>query len=303
MTNKLLVVGSKGFIGSTFRQFASESLEIIDLPREIDLRNYEAVEYSFSRYKPDLVIHAAGRVGGITLNRDNPVSQFTDNILINTNVINAAHKVGVSRLLAFSSLVGFPYSDLPLTEDMFQVGIPNTLYKSYAYTKRAMDVHIEAYRTEYKADYCSLILANTFGETDSYDIKDAHVIPGLIARANLSVKNNTPYKLWGNGSDSRAFTYYKDVTKVCLKLLLHKEKLPQRITISSGQEYTIKQLATIISKKFNIDNIEWETKDKINSYPGRLDTTLLKKYIPDFKFTDVEKAVEYCCDKFIESNR
>ena len=298
---KLLVTGSKGFIGSTFKEFSTKDLTIIDLPREVDLRNYKAVRYAFERIKPDILIHAAGRVGGMSLNLSNPVSQFTDNVLINTNTIDAAYHSGVTKLIALSSSACYPFSRDPLTEEMFQIGIPNTFYRSYAYTKRAMDIHIEAYRTQYDVDYCSLVFASAFGEADTYTITDSHVVAGLIARAGVAARDGLPYRVWGNGSDSREFTYYRDIAKICIELSLHRKKLPQRINLSSGQEYTIKELAKIIAKKFNIKKIEWESTEKAKSYPGKLDTYLLSEYLPKFSFTYVPDAIENCCDYYINN--
>lgn len=300
---KILVTGARGFLGSTFKEFESDKIKIINLSREVDLRNYRSARYAIKMYKPDVLIHAAGKVGGMALNINNPVSQYTDNILINTNVVDAAYHSGIKKLIAFSSIVGFPISATPLDESMFQEGEPNTLYTSYAYTKRAMDIHIESYRVQYGADFCSVILGNTFGETDNYNLDNAHVVAGLIAKADLAAKNKDSLKIWGDGSDSREFTYYKDVTKICLELAKLKSRLPRRLIISSGQTFSIKNIAKIIAKKFKVPKIEWEGKQKLSRVVVGLDNSLLHNYFPKFKFTKVEKAIKDCCNYYINNKK
>jgi len=298
---RILVTGAKGFLGSTFKEFESDKVKIINLPREVDLRNYRSARYAIKIHKPDVVIHTAGKVGGMALNTKNPVSQYTDNILINTNVVDAAHHCGVQKLIAFSSIVGFPVSSVPLDEGMFQTGEPNTLYTSYAYTKRAMDIHIGAYRAQDNADFCSVILGNTFGETDNYNLDNAHVVAGLISKADLAARNKTSLKVWGDGSDSREFTYYKDVTRICLELAKMNNSLPRRLIVSSGQTFSIKEIAKIVAKKFKVSKIEWETKQKLSRVVVGLDNSLLHDYLPNFKFTKVEKAIKDCCNYYINN--
>ena len=300
---KVLVTGARGFLGSTFKEFESEKIKIINLAREVDLRNYRSTRYAIKLYKPDVIIHTAGRVGGMALNINNPVSQYTDNILINTNVVDAAHHSGVKRLIAFSSIVGFPSSSTKLDEGMFQEGEPNTLYMSYACTKRAMDIHIESYRAQHGADYCSAIIGNTFGETDNYNLDNAHVVAGLISKADLASRNKTSLKVWGDGSDCREFTYYKDITKICLELAKSKNSLPRRLILSSGQSFSIKEIAKVIASKFKVSKIEWESNKKLSRVVVGLDNSLLYSYLPKFKFTKVEKAIKDCCNYFIENRK
>jgi len=172
---KVLVTGGYGMVGS-----AMESQ--IKLSRETcDLTNPKQTEKLFQLIKPDGVIHCAGKVGGIGGNSNYKGEYFYDNLMINTNVIEAARKAGVKNLVAFLSTCVFPDKvKYPLTVDQIQLGEPHESNYPYAYAKRMADVQIRAYREQYGINYTSIIPSNIYGPNDNFSLEHGHVMAMLI---------------------------------------------------------------------------------------------------------------------------
>tara|TARA_R110000796_G_scaffold67777_6_gene155607 strand:+ start:11599 stop:12528 length:930 start_codon:yes stop_codon:yes gene_type:complete len=294
MTKRILVTGGRGLVGSAIRDISSlyPQYDFIFTHREeYDLTKESHIDKLFLKKKPDYVIHTAARVGGIGKNLNTPAQQYFDNILMNTYMIHYAHEHNVEKLIAFSSVCAFPADSEILKEESLHDGAPFEAHGSYAYSKRMVDVQIEAYRKQYNRQYCSVIPGNIFGENDNFNLEDGHVVPSLIHKGYLAKQNNTSLEVWGDGTPTREFLYAQDVARACVELF-EKESLPQKIIVSGDQEITIKSLIERISQVYGLDNIKWLT-DKPNGQMKRPSSKeILKKTLPNLQFTDIDVALE-----------
>ncbi len=197
---KKLITGGSGLIGSEF----DHGIKVCS--QEYNLINAEDTDRMYSEIKPDYVIHTAAKVGGVGANMRKKGDFFYENIMINTNVIHYAKKHNVKKLIAFLSTCVFPDKvEYPLTENKIDLGPPHFSNDAYAYAKRMSQVQISAYNEQYGTNYFCVIPTNVYGPRDNYNLNDSHVLPALIHKCYLAIKNNTKLELWGDGSPLREF--------------------------------------------------------------------------------------------------
>jgi len=293
---KVLVTGGYGMVGS-----AMESQ--IKLSRETcDLTNPKQTEKLFQLIKPDGVIHCAGKVGGIGGNSNYKGEYFYDNLMINTNVIEAARKSGVKNLVAFLSTCVFPDKvKYPLTVDQIQLGEPHESNYPYAYAKRMADVQIRAYREQYGINYTSIIPSNIYGPNDNFSLEHGHVMPMLIHKLYLAKKNKTDFTVWGSGKPLREFIYSKDIAKIAEWALFNYEGTDPLI-ISGDEEISIKDLVGLLVDEFKFKGKVIFDKTKPD---GQLrkpsDNSKIKELMPDFEYTPFEQGIKETVNWFIEN--
>jgi len=291
---KILVTGGSGLVGSAILRLGKKytNYEFISTThKEVDLTDEEEVNKLFSLVSPDYVIHTAARVGGIGRNLNSPAQQYRDNILMNTHVIHSSYKSGVDKLIAFGSVCSFPGDALSITEDILHHGEPYKAHKSYAYTKRMIDIQIEAYNSQYGTNYCSIIPGNIFGENDNFNLEDGHVIPSLIHKCFMAKRDGTEFEVWGTGKARREFLYAEDVARVCLDLL-DVDKIPTKLIVSGEREFSIKEMAEKIASIFKYTIIKWRPDKPEGQLSRPSDKTLFSSVLPSFSFTDVNEALE-----------
>jgi len=293
---KVLVTGGYGMVGS-----AMESQ--IKLSRETcDLTNPKQTEKLFQIIKPDGVIHCAGKVGGIGGNSNYKGEYFYDNLMINTNVIEAARKAGVKNLVAFLSTCVFPDKvKYPLTVDQIQLGEPHESNYPYAYAKRMADVQIRAYREQYGINYTSIIPSNIYGPNDNFSLEHGHVMPMLIHKLYLAKQNKTDFVVWGSGKPLREFIYSKDIAKIAEWALFNYEGTDPLI-ISGDEEISIKDLVGLLVDEFKFKGKVIFDKTKPD---GQLrkpsDNSKIKELLPDFEYTPFEQGIKETVNWFIEN--
>ena len=292
---KVLVTGGLGLVGNAIKSVSTEfgDLEFFYASRkDADLTKEEDVKNLFESYKPDYVIHAAARVGGIGRNLATPAQQFRDNILMNTNVIHSSFINEVEKLIVFSSACVFPANSEFLSEEIMHDSPPFPAHFAYAYAKRMADIQIEAYCAQYgELNYCSVIPSNIFGESDNYDLENGHVIPSLIHKLYLAKKQNTKLVCWGDGSSIREFIYSKDLARVCVRLLKDVKAMPKKLIVSGNDEHSIKEMVEKICKIAKHDLIEWDTSKPNGQKRRQSSKKLFNDTLPNFEFTDLEEAL------------
>ena len=284
---KVLITGGGGMVGS-----AMESP--IKLTRNYcDLLNRKQTNRFFSAVKPDGVIHCAGKVGGIGGNSNYKGQYFYENILINTNVIEAARQAGVQNLVSFLSTCVFPDKvSYPLTVDQVHQGDPHDSNYPYAYAKRMADIQIRAYREQYNINYTSIIPSNIYGPNDNFSLEHGHVMPMLIHKLYLAKKNKTDFIVWGSGKPLREFIYSKDIAKIA-EWVLFNYKGTDPLIVSGDEEISIKDLVDIL-----VDEFKFKGKVKFDKTKpdGQLrkpsDNSAIKKLMPDFEYTPFEKGIK-----------
>ena len=293
---KTLVTGGYGMVGS-----AMESQ--IKLSRETcDLTNPKQTEALFRTIRPDGVIHCAGKVGGIGGNSNYKGEYFYDNLMINTNVIEASRKAGVKNLVAFLSTCVFPDDvTYPLTVDQVHLGEPHESNYPYAYAKRMADVQIRAYREQYDINYTSIIPSNIYGPNDNFNLDHGHVMPMLIHKLYLAKKNKTDFTVWGSGKPLREFIYSKDIAKIAEWALYNYEGTDPLI-VSGDEEVSIKDLVGMLVDEFKFKGKVIFDKTKPDGQHRKpSDNSLIKELLPDFEYTPFEQGIKETVNWFREN--
>ncbi|MFA5108777.1 MAG: GDP-L-fucose synthase [Candidatus Micrarchaeia archaeon] len=299
---KILVTGAHGFLGKPLLELLeNEKPAQIIAPRsvEYDLTKEEDVKKLFSKTKPDIVIHAAGRVGGIEYNRNNPGTAYYENAMMGTLMVHYSHLAGVKKFVGIGSVCAYPkIVPVPTSEEHLWDGYPEETNGPYGIAKKMMLVQIDAYRKQYGFNGVYLLQVNLYGPHDHFNEKDSHVIGAMIYKFAKAKKNNEKeVVLWGDGSPTREFLYVEDAARAIV-LATKKMETSEPINIGSGEEVSIKELAQIISAEIGYaGKIIWD-KTKPNGQPRRLfDSSRAKKMIgfeAKTKFAQgIRKTVEW----------
>lgn len=251
-SSKIYIAGHEGLIGSALiRKYTAEGFtNIITRTREkLNLLDQPAVNIFFKKEKPEYVIMAAAKVGGIKANIAEPAGFMIDNLIIQNNIILSALEFNVKKLLYISCGCAYPTeSRQPIKEEYLLTGKPESTNEGFAIAKIAAMKLCEKIFMEYKKEFISCIAANTYGENDHFDESRAHVISALIKRFHHSKTNNIPtVTIWGTGKARREFIYVDDLAEG-LHLLMEKYSSSQTINLGSSQEVSIKELSKIIKK-------------------------------------------------------
>ena len=247
---RIWVAGHRGMVGSALvRRLASENCEVVFAPRaELDLTRQAAVETWVAEAKPDIVVLAAARVGGIAANAARPLDFLLDNLVIETNVLSAAARAGVSRLLFLGSSCIYPkFAPQPIREDALLTGPLEPTNEWYAVAKIAGIKLAQAYRAQCGLDYISAMPTNLYGPGDNYDLESSHVIPALICKAveARDTKAET-MTVWGSGTPRREFMHVDDLADA-LVLLLKDYSKAEHINVGVGDDVTIAELAQTVA--------------------------------------------------------
>jgi GDP-L-fucose synthase len=291
-----LITGGNGLIGSEFNdgiKISRNQFNLID-PQQVD-NMYEI-------HKPDYVVHTAAKVGGVGANMNYKADFYYENIMINTNIIHYAKKHNVKKMITFLSTCIFPDKiDYPLTEKKIHLGPPHISNDAYAYSKRMIDIQVNAYNQQYNTNYFSVIPTNVYGPNDNYNLENGHFVPSIIHKCYNAIINDTELKLWGDGTPLREFIYSKDITKIC-DILLDSYDDKEPIILSTSTEYSIKDIANIVAKIMGYKkNIVWDTTKPSGQYRKPSDNSKLKSIIGDFKFTKLEDGLEETIEFFIKN--
>ena len=296
MDNKVLITGGTGLVGSSISQGIKLS------SKDGDLRDLDKTLEIFDKHKPNKVIHCAGRVGGLGGNMNYKGEFFYDNIMMNTNVIEAARRTGVERLVCFLSTCVFPDDvEYPLTEEKVHLGEPHFSNYPYAYAKRMADIQIRAYREQYGIEYVSVIPTNIYGPHDNFNIETGHVLPSLIHKCYLAQQNNTDFVIWGTGKPLREFIFSKDIAKLT-EWVLDNYTDEQPIIFSTSDAVTIKDVVDLIVEYMNFKgNVVWDRDKPDGQYRKPSSIEKLKSYLPDFEFTSIEDGLKETVEWFYEN--
>jgi GDP-L-fucose synthase len=245
------VAGHRGLVGSAiWRLLSAQGFNrlIGRTSREVDLRNREATFELFQAERPQVVIVAAARVGGIGANSRRPVDFLSDNVRIQTNVLDAALEVRTPRLLFLGSSCIYPkFAPQPIPESALLTGPLEPTNDAYAIAKIAGIAHVQAVRRQYGLPWISAMPTNLYGPGDNFDIEDAHVLPALIRRFDDAVASGQPeVQIWGTGKPRREFLHVDDLAAACLHLL-ERYDAPEPINVGWGVDVSIRELAEMVA--------------------------------------------------------
>lgn len=228
---------------------------------ELDLTNQDKVEDFFDYNRPEYVIIAAARVGGIKDNDLYPVEYLMDNISITYNIIRSAYTYNVKKLCFLGSVCIYPkYAETPVKEESLMTGILEPTNQWYATAKIAGIRMCQAYRKQFGCNYVSVMPCNLYGPRDTYDVNRSHVIPGLITKFHKAKINKEPFvECWGTGKALREFLYVTDLARA-VALVMDQYNDGEPINIGSGEEIAIKDLVSLVKETVAYDgDIKWNT--------------------------------------------
>jgi GDP-L-fucose synthase len=254
MKKKLLILGKTGMVGSSIMRLARKKYFNILSPsrKELDLFDKKTVQAYFRKQKPDIIILAAARVGGIYANNNYSADFIYENILIQTNVISSAHEEQIKKLVFLASSCIYPkQSKQPIKEEYLLSGKLEETNESYAVAKISGIKMIEAFRRQYNDNFISVMPTNIYGINDNFHNMNSHVVPALISRFyNAVIGKKDKVVLWGTGKAKRDLLYVDDLADAVLFIVNYYNK-KELINIGSGEEISIKLLAKKISNIFN----------------------------------------------------
>jgi GDP-L-fucose synthase len=270
---------------------------VLKVKDELDLRNQDAVNDFFKIERPEFVFLSAAKVGGINYNAGYPADFIYDNLMIQANVINAAYKYGVKKLLFLGSACIYPkVTPQPIKEEYLLTAPLEPTNEGYALAKIAGLKMCDYYRKQYGFNAISLMPANLYGPNDNFDPEKCHVIPGMITKFNTAKVNGTDVTFWGDGTPTREFLYVDDLADACL-FLMQNYNDAEHINVGSDVEIEIRELCETIRKEIGFEgNIIWD-ETKPNGTPRRkMDNTRLFNmgWRPKIDFaTGLAKTIEW----------
>ena len=277
VNSKIYVAGNTGLVGSSIVRMLHMKgyTNILSTPSSHwDLRRQDDVERFFRINEPEYVYLAAAKVGGIGANSNYPAPFIYDNLMIQSNIIDAARKFGVKKLLFLGSSCIYPkMCEQPIKEEYLMTGPLEPTNDAYAIAKIAGIKMCQAYRKQYGFNAISLMPTNLYGPKDNFDLESSHVLPAMIRKFH-EAKDRVV--LWGDGSAKREFLHVDDLAEACFTAMRYYNE-PEPINVGTGEDITIKELANIISDVVGFDgNIEWDTT-KPNGTPRKvLDVSKIK---------------------------
>ena len=273
--SKIYVAGNTGLVGSAIIRMLHEKGfdNILSTPSsDWDLRNQEDVNRFFRINKPDYVFLAAAKVGGIGANSEQPAEFIYDNLMIQTNIIDAAYRNGVKKLLFLGSSCIYPkFANQPITEDQLLSGPLEGSNDAYAISKIAGVKMCQAYRKQYGFNAIAVMPTNLYGPHDNFDHNSGHVLPAFISKFHGSLEKSKHWEvaLWGDGTPKREFLHVDDLAEAVYTCMEHYDS-GDIINIGTGEDVTIKELAETIAGVTGYKNkVKWHT-DKPNGTPRKV---------------------------------
>ena len=304
--SKIYVAGHTGMVGSAIvRCLKDNSYEniITKTHSELDLTRQQDVEDYFASERPEYVFIAAAKVGGIISNQTYPAEYITENLLMECNLIKSAYESGVKKLLFMGSSCIYPkVCEQPIREEYLLSGPLETSNEAYALAKIAGIRMCKHYRSQYGADFITLMPASIYGDNDNFDINHSHVIPAMIVKMhNAKLRGDTSVTLWGTGTPMREFLYVDDLADACL-FLMQNYSNDTHINVGTGIEISIRDLAYKIKNTVGYEGgIVFDAEKPDGTMRKLLDISKLSSmgWTPNVSFEDgIKKAYQYYLKTF-----
>ena len=276
---KILLTGAAGFLGKNIVPLLEQSHEVITFRSSTyDLRFQSVCFNLLQDYDPAVVIHAAGTVGGIGANQENPGKFMYENLIMGTNIIQQSQIHKVSKFILLGTVCSYPkHTPVPFKEEELWNGYPEETNAPYGIAKKTLMRLVEAYNEQYGFNGVNLIPVNMYGPHDHFNLTSSHVIPALILKFyNAMQEGDSTVTLWGTGQASREFLFTPDCAEA-IKLAIEKDVSPEPINVGTGKEIKICELATEIAEQMGYGGKIIYDTSKPDGQPRRcLDTTRAK---------------------------
>ena len=273
---KIYVAGHRGLVGSAIVRNLEEkgyTNIICRTHKELDLTNQEAVRAFFEQERPEYVFLAAAKVGGIHANNTYPADFIYDNLMIQNNVIKAAHDFEVKKLLFLGSTCIYPkMAPQPIKEEYLLTGALEETNEAYAVAKIAGLEMCKFFKRQYGDNFISCMPTNLYGPNDNFDLKNSHVLPALIRKFHeAKVNNSDVVEVWGTGTPLREFLYVNDMADACVFLMENYDG-EQHVNIGTGEEVSIRELAETVKEVVGFEGELVFNTDMPDGTPRKLTT-------------------------------
>lgn len=284
---KVLVTGSFGFVGKNICPVLAKNHTVVYMSsNSFDLLDKKQCEELLIYHRPNVVVHAAGRVGGIGANKDNPGKFIYENLLMGVNIIHASMEARIHKFVLLGTVCSYPkHTPVPFMENHLWSGYPEETNAPYGIAKKTLGEMLMAYHAQYGMNSSYLIPCNMYGPHDHFNTTTSHVIPALIMKFHQAIRKGlNSVTLWGTGSPSREFLFAEDLGRA-INLAIDKEEKPYPMNIGTGVETPIHALAQMIADKMGYGGEIHYDETKPDGQPRRsLDTTLAEQVL-GFKAT------------------
>ncbi len=283
LDSRIVVAGSKGMVGSAIvRNLRSKGYtSIIEATRNmVDFTCQKETEFFFDYVRPEYVFVAAAKVGGIIGNQNHKAEFIYDNLMIQTNVIDAAYYTGAKKLLFLGSSCIYPkHTNVPIKEDQLLTGVLEPTNDAYAIAKIAGIKMCQSYHEQYGFNAISVMPCNLYGVKDNFHPENSHVIPGLIRKFHEAKETNQPtVTCWGDGSPMREFLYVDDLADACVHLMNEYDDPQNIINVGTGTDITIKNLAETVADVVGYTGaIMWDTSKPNGTLRKVMDVSRIKQ--------------------------
>lgn len=301
---KIYIAGHRGMVGSAvWRALEKKGYDNLlgKTSKELDLRNQQEVLHFFETEKPEVVIDAAAKVGGILANNDFPYQFLMENMQIQNNLIDGALTAGVEKFIFLGSSCIYPkLAPQPLKEEYLLTASLEPTNEWYAIAKITGVKACEAIRKQFNKDYVSLMPTNLYGTHDNFDLKTSHVLPAMLRKFHEAKLNSEPVELWGSGTPMREFLYVDDMAAAVVYAL--ENELPEHLyNIGSGKDITIKELAETIQKVTGHQGeILWDSSKPDGTPRKLMDVSKMKKIGWQYT-TELQEGIEQTYAWFLEN--
>ena len=302
---KIYVAGHRGLVGSAIvRNLEAKGYKniIYRTHKELDLTNQEAVRRFFEEEKPEYVFLAAAKVGGIHANNTYPADFIYDNLMIQNNVIKAAHDFEVKKLLFLGSTCIYPkMAPQPIKEEYLLTGSLEETNEAYAVAKIAGLEMCKFFKRQYGDNFISCMPTNLYGPNDNFDLKNSHVLPALIRKFHeAKVNNSEAVEVWGTGTPLREFLYVDDMADACVFLMENYDG-EQHVNIGTGEEVSIRELAETVKEVVGFEGELVFNTDMPDGTPRKL-TTVDKLHGLGWKHkVSLDKGIRLAYNWFLEN--
>ena len=303
MYKKILVTGGSGMVGRSLKDIMPDAIYLSS--KDCDLTNPIDTNLLIKHHKPDIIIHLAAKVGGIIDNINKPAEYLYDNIMMNTVLLNSAHKYGIKRFIGILSTCIYPdlVETYPMTENMLHLGAPTPTNFSYAYAKRCLAVQIDAYNKQYGTKYQYLIPCNLYGRYDKWG-ENSHFVAALIKKIMFACANNEEtVKLFGTGEPIRQFMHSDDLAKV-IKYCIDNN-IYDSFNVATEESLSISEIAETARQVIGngaVKNFSYDTTKPDGQYRKDVSIDNMKRLIPDFKTISLRDGIKQTFD-FLKNNK
>ena len=289
---KILVTGGTGMVGSAFKNLQNNHDMVLVGTADYDLRRDSDCVCMIEDHQPDGVIHLAAKVGGVKGNSDYVADFFRENILINTNLLNAAKNQRINKVVSLLSTCIYPDNPTyPLTEDQIHSGEPHPSNFGYAYAKRMLEVQSRAIRQQYGLNYVTAVPNNLYGMNDNFNLNNGHVIPAVVRKVHNSILDGKPPRFWGTGSAIREFTYADDIAKA-LVWMLESYDSPVPLNIGNTDQISIYNLVLKIQNIMGAKQSSiWDDTMPAGQYKKPSSNKRFMRLNPGFEYTDLDTGL------------